>query len=54
LLELSRGGQSAIAVGGETRSFLEDGDTISLRAFAERPGAKRIGLGECAGTLLPA
>jgi fumarylacetoacetase len=36
---------------GETRTFLEDGDTVTLRAFCERPGARRIGFGECAGTV---
>ena len=55
LLELSRGGQRPITLdGGATRSFLEDGDTVVLRAFAEAPGAARIGFGDCRGTVLPA
>ena len=55
LLELSLGGKQAITlVNGETRTFLQDGDTVVLRAYAERPGARRIGFGECRGTLLPA
>lgn len=54
LLELSRGGQQPVEIAGESRSFLEDGDTVILRAYAERAGARRIGLGECAGLLLPA
>jgi fumarylacetoacetase len=33
--------------------FLADGDTIVLRGWAERPGLPRIGLGECAGTVVP-
>ena len=37
-----------------TRSFLEDGDTVILRAHCERAGARRIGFGECRGTVLPA
>jgi fumarylacetoacetase len=37
--------------GGETRRFLEDGDEVILRGFAERPGAARIGLGECRGVV---
>jgi fumarylacetoacetase len=54
LLELSLGGKQAITlVNGETRTFLQDGDTVVLRAYAERPGARRIGFGECRGTLLP-
>jgi fumarylacetoacetase len=55
LLELSQGGRQPITLAnGETRSFLQDGDTVILRGFAEREGARRIGLGECAGTVLPA
>jgi fumarylacetoacetase len=55
LIELSVGGKQPIALpGGETRTFLEDGDTVILRAFCERPGAARIGFGTCAATVLPA
>jgi fumarylacetoacetase len=55
LLELSDGGKAPIALpDGETRTFLADGDTVILRAFAERPGAARIGFGDCAGTVLAA
>jgi len=55
LLELSRGGRQPLTlVNGETRSFLEDGDTVILRGHCERPGARRIGFGDCAGTVLPA
>ncbi|HSN32690.1 MAG TPA: fumarylacetoacetate hydrolase family protein, partial [Ideonella sp.] len=55
LLELTHGGKRPIALpDGETRSFLEDGDTLELRASCERPGARRIGFGVCAGTVLPA
>ncbi|RPH46771.1 MAG: fumarylacetoacetase [Burkholderiales bacterium] len=55
LLELSDGGKRPIALpGGETRTFLADGDTLTLRAHCERPGARRIGFGACAGTILPA
>jgi fumarylacetoacetase len=55
MLELSLGGKQPIALpGGETRTFLADGDTVMLRAFCARDGARRIGFGECAGTVLPA
>jgi fumarylacetoacetase len=55
LLELSLGGKQPLALpGGETRSFLQDGDTVILRAHCERAGARRIGFGECRGTVLPA
>src|SRR5262249_43070017 len=54
LLELSWGGADPLTLEtGETRSFLEDGDTVTLTGWAE--GADhRIGFGECAGTILPA
>ena len=55
LLELSRGGKQALTLpDGEKRSFLEDGDSVILRAFCEREGCARIGFGECAATVLPA
>ncbi len=55
LLELTAGGKQPLQLAnGETRTFLEDGDTVILRAYCERQGARRIGFGECAGTVLPA
>jgi fumarylacetoacetase len=55
LLELTQGGRQPIRLSnGETRSFLEDGDTVILRGFCERDGYRRIGLGECRGTVMPA
>jgi fumarylacetoacetase len=39
---------------GEKRTFLEDGDEVILRAWAERPGFRRIGFGECRGIISPA
>lgn len=39
---------------GETRIFLQDGDTVILRAWCEREGFRRVGLGECRGTITPA
>ena len=55
LLELSGGGQRALALaGGEQRTFLEDGDRVTFRAWCERPPFRRIGFGELTGTVLPA
>jgi fumarylacetoacetase len=55
LLEITRGGAEPITLAdGSKRTFLEDGDEVSLRAFCQRPGAARIGFGECRGTLLAA
>jgi len=55
LLEISRGGKQPIALStGEKRSFLEDGDEVTLRAWCEGEGAVRIGFGECVGRVVPA
>ena len=50
LLEISRGGKQPIELpSGETRSFLEDGDEVTLHAWCEGEGGLRIGFGECVG-----
>jgi fumarylacetoacetase len=55
LLELTHGGQRPLHLrDGFERTYLEDGDTVTLRGWCDRPGAARIGFGECRGTLLPA
>lgn len=55
LLELSQGGKKPLTLStGETRTFLEDGDSVVLKAFCRRPGCRQIGFGECRGTVLPA
>jgi len=55
LLELSGGGVKPIRIGrDETRTFLQDGDTVIFRAWCERSGAARIGFGEVRGRVLPA
>jgi fumarylacetoacetase len=52
LLELTwRGTEPLELAGGETRRFLEDGDEVILRGWCEAAGARRIGLGECRGTV---
>jgi fumarylacetoacetase len=53
LLELTQGGQKSITLkNGESRTFLLDGDTINFRGWCEKPGATRIGFGECSATVL--
>ncbi len=53
LMEISRGGKQPLTLpSGETRSFLEDGDELILRAWCEADGAVRIGLGECVGRVV--
>lgn len=54
LLELTWGGQQPIAMNdGNSRTFLQDGDTLTLRATAEK-NAIRVGFGEVSGQILPA
>jgi fumarylacetoacetase len=55
LLELSNGGRNPLRLpNGESRAFLQDGDTVTLRGYAEAPGRRKIGFGDCAGTIEPA
>lgn len=55
LLELSRGGKEAMELdNGETRTFLEDGDTVIMRGWCAKDGAKRIGFGEVTSTVIAA
>jgi fumarylacetoacetase len=55
LLELTFGGKQPLALSnGETRTFLQDGDSVILRAYCEREGFRRIGFGECRGTVIAA
>ncbi len=55
LLELTVGGKEPITLAtGETRTFLEDGDAVILRAHCEKVGAARIGFGESYGRIVPA
>jgi fumarylacetoacetase len=53
LLELSWGGKEPIAIDGGTRSFIEDGDILTLRGHCRGDG-HTIGFGDCSGRLLPA
>jgi len=54
MLELSWNGQRPLQLkDGTQRKFIEDGDTIILRGYAERDTI-RIGFGECSGKILPA
>ena len=54
LLELSWGGKEPLTLpNGETRSFINDGDTLALHGAAKGDGYQ-IGFGDCTGTLLPA
>jgi fumarylacetoacetase len=55
LLEISEGGKAPITLpNGETRSFLEDGDEVTLRAAGRAEGHVPIGFGECRAVITPA
>lgn len=55
LIELTWRGANVLSLpSGETRAFLEDGDTVTLRGFSEAPGKPRIGFGSVSGTIVPA
>ncbi|MDA1080152.1 MAG: fumarylacetoacetase [Gemmatimonadetes bacterium] len=52
LLEITRRGAEPVSLpGGETRTFLQDGDEVIVRGWCERDGAARIGFGECRGVV---
>ncbi|MEH6738392.1 MAG: fumarylacetoacetase [Sulfitobacter sp.] len=53
LMELSWAGREPFTLdSGETRTFIEDGDTMTLRGAAKGDGFQ-IGFGDCVGTILP-
>jgi fumarylacetoacetase len=52
LLEIARRGERPLQLpNGESRTFLEDGDEITMRGYCERENATRIGFGSCSGTV---
>lgn len=55
LLELTWKGSEPLQLpNGEQRTFLEDGDEVTLTAYCERPGFARIGFGTCRGMIASA
>jgi fumarylacetoacetase len=54
MLELSWNGQKPMTMpDGTERTFINDGDTVIMRGYAEQDGV-RIGFGVCKGKILPA
>lgn len=54
MLELTWNGQKPLSMpDGSERKFIEDGDTVIMKGYAEKDGV-RIGFGECKGKILPA
>jgi len=55
LLEATEGGKNPIQLSnGEQRTFLEDGDTVTLGGWCDAENAPRIGFGVAEATVLPA
>ncbi|MFC0622982.1 fumarylacetoacetase [Kribbella deserti] len=52
-LELSWAGREPVTVNGEQRTFLLDGDEVTISAFATTATGTRIGLGEVSGRIVP-
>jgi fumarylacetoacetase len=53
MIELTWGGKEPLPIAGGTRTFLQDGDAITLRGHAQGDGY-RIGFGTCTGRITPA
>lgn len=54
LLELTWGGREPLELPDGRRAFLQDGDEVTLSAWAPGPDGARIGLGEVTGRVTPA
>ena len=52
LLEMKHRSSPLKLRSGETRTFLEDGDEVTLRAYAQKEGMPRIGFGDCTGLIV--
>jgi len=54
MLELTWRGQNPITLSnGEERKFIDDNDTVTMKAWAEKDGI-RVGFGEVSGKIIPA
>jgi len=53
-IELTWGGAEPVEVAGEQRTFIQDGDEVSISATAPGANGGRIGFGEVRGRILPA
>ncbi|GIF48971.1 fumarylacetoacetate hydrolase [Asanoa ferruginea] len=53
-LELTWGGAEPVKLDGGERTFLEDGDTVTISATAPGPDGVTVGLGEVCGTIVAA
>ena len=54
LLELTWNGREPLELPDGKRTFLEDGDVVTMTAWAPGPAGTRVGLGEVTGRVVPA
>jgi len=55
MMELTHGGRRPFTLpNGEQRAFVQDGDTVIVRAHCQRPGFPKLGFGEASATVEPA
>jgi len=55
LLEQTKGGKTPLSLpGGAQRTFINDGDTITITGYAGSLEEGAVGFGECRGKILPA
>lgn len=52
LLELTWNGQDPLELADGKRTYLEDGDVVTLSAWAPGPGGSRVGLGDVSGRIV--
>ena len=52
-IELTWGGREPLLVDGKEHTFLEDGDQVTITAWATGSDGTRLGLGEVVGTIKP-
>jgi fumarylacetoacetase len=53
-IELTWGGAEPVTVNGEPRTFLQDGDTVTITGTAPGASGGRVGFGAVTATILPA
>uniref|UniRef100_UPI0034DFAAF2 fumarylacetoacetate hydrolase family protein n=1 Tax=Streptomyces flavofungini TaxID=68200 RepID=UPI0034DFAAF2 len=54
LIEITWNGRDPLELPDGKRTFLEDGDEVTLSAWAPGPGGTRVGLGEVTGRIVAA
>jgi fumarylacetoacetase len=52
-IELTWGGREPLVLDGKQHTFLEDGDEVTITAWATTATGTRLGLGEVTGTIIP-